>query len=432
MSSDLAVKVEGLGKRYLLPHRRTVKKSERLLAHLKEYLPFMGRQEEDYFWALKNLDFEVRQGEILGILGRNGSGKSTLLKILSGVAQPTTGRAFLKGRIASLLEVGTGFHPDLTGRENVFMSGALLGIGQKEIRSKFDEIVDFSGIEQFIDMPVKRYSSGMYVRLAYAVASLLRSDILILDEVMAVGDAGFREKSQENIEKIANDGCTVLFVSHNARAVTSICKTGMILDAGECVFQGGAKEAVAAYLRSIHHYDTPEAEASEETSFHDLTDAPRMAGDKKVIEWVSTHALDGAPTNRFRTGQSLIVRIGYSGAKVPNPYFSVLIQNEFAERVATIHSTHARNALEFPADGVVECRIDDLRLGDGTYRLMVDFGNYGGSRAALTSLDCVPNAAPIHVDLDGYVGGIGLDAYQGAVHKSVWTYGTDDQARLTG
>ena len=419
-SEQFVVKVEGLGKRYVVPHREEASKYGRLLTHLRGFVPFLRHDERDYFWALRDLSFEVKQGEILGILGQNGSGKSTLLKILSGVSQPTTGRAFLRGRVASLLEVGTGFHPDLTGRENVFMSGALLGISQREIRAKFDEIVDFSGIEQFIDMPVKRYSSGMYVRLAYAVASLLRSDILILDEVMAVGDVAFREKSQENIEKIANDGCTVLFVSHNARAVTSICRTGMILDAGECVFQGGAKEAVASYLRSIHHYDNPEAVANENASFHDLTQMERMGGGRHVLEWVSTHALDGTPANRFRTGQSLIVRIGYRDAKVPNPYFSVLIQNEFAERVATIHSTHAQDALEFPVNGVIECRIDDLRLGEGTYRLMLDFGNYGGSRAALTSLDCVPNAAPIHVDLDGYVGGIGLDAYQGAAHKSAW------------
>lgn len=429
-SEQFALKVEGLGKRYVVPHREEGGQRARLLTHLRGFVPFLRHDERDYFWALRDLSFEVKQGEILGILGQNGSGKSTLLKILSGVSQPTTGRACLKGRVASLLEVGTGFHPDLTGRENVFMSGALLGIGQREIHAKFDEIVDFSGIEQFIDMPVKRYSSGMYVRLAYAVASLLRSDILILDEVMAVGDVAFREKSQENIEKIANDGCTVLFVSHNARAVTSICRTGMILDAGECVFQGGAKEAVASYLRNIHHYDNPEAVANENASFHDLTQAQRMGGGRHVLEWVSTHALDGTPANRFRTGQSLIVRIGYRDAKVPNPYFSVLIQNEFAERVATIHSTHAQGALEFSVNGVIECRIDDLRLGDGTYRLMLDFGNYGGSRAALSSLDCVPNAAPIHVDLDGYVGGIGLDAYQGAAHKSVWKCARGEQVNV--
>lgn len=421
MSSDqFAVKVENLGKRYLVPHRGNGDRGDRLRAHLKEFLPFIGKDERDYFWALRDLSFEVKQGEILGILGQNGSGKSTLLKILSGVSPPTTGRALLRGKIASLLEVGTGFHPDLTGRENVFMSGALLGIGKSEIRAKFDQIVDFSGIEKFIDMPVKRYSSGMYVRLAYAVASMLRSDILILDEVMAVGDAAFKEKSQENIEKIANDGCTVLFVSHSARTVTSICKTGMILDGGQAVYRGSAKDAVAAYLRRIHHFDTPEAAKEEEKSHHDLTNSPRMYGEKRVLQWVSTHLADGTPSNRFATGKSLLVRIGYRNIKPEHAYFSVLLQNEFAERVATIHSTHAGGILNLSGDGVIECRIDDLRLGEGTYRLMLDYGTYRGSRAAMNSIECVPNAAVIHVDLDGYLEGIGLDAYQGAAHNSTW------------
>ena len=422
MSSSLtnfAIKVEGLGKRYVMPHRTGPSRRDRLSAHLKEFLPFIGRDDDDYFWALRDIDFEVRQGDILGILGKNGSGKSTLLKILSRVTQPSEGRALLKGRVGSLLEVGTGFHPDLTGRENVFMSGSLLGLSQRDIKAKFDEIVDFSGIEAFIDVPVKRYSSGMYVRLAYAVAALLRSDILILDEVMSVGDAAFREKSQENIEKIANEGRTVLFVSHNARAVTSICKTGMILDAGQCVFEGTAKDAVAKYLRSIHKFDS-ESAGKEDANYHDLAHAERMVGDRRVLEWVSTHAADGSPTNSFRTGESLIVRIGYNGAKVRSPYFSILIHNEFAERVATLHSTHAHEAESFPRSGVIECRIDELRLGEGTYWLMVDFGDYGGSRIAMTSLDCVPNAARIKVDLGGYLGGIGLDAYQGAAHRSAW------------
>ena len=214
MSSDVVIRVEGLGKRYVAPGRDgSDGLRARMAAHLKEYVPFLRHGEDDYFWALKDVSFEVKRGEILGILGRNGSGKSTLLKILSGITQPTEGRAWLKGRIGSLLEVGTGFHPDMTGRENIFFAGAMLGLSQREVRAKFDEIVDFSGIEEFIDMPVKRYSSGMYVRLAYSVASMLRSDILILDEVMAVGDAAFREKSQKNIEKAAKDGRTILFVS---------------------------------------------------------------------------------------------------------------------------------------------------------------------------------------------------------------------------
>ena len=421
-NSKYSVRVEGLSKRYLVPHRHeSTTHIGKIAAHMREFFPFMGRDEQDFFWALRDLSFEVRQGEILGILGRNGSGKSTLLKILSGVTQPTEGRAMMRGRVGSLLEVGTGFHPDLTGRENVFMSGVLLGLKRQEIAAKFDEIVDFSGIESFIDVPVKRYSSGMYVRLAYAVASLLRSDILILDEVMAVGDAAFREKSQENIEKIANDGRAVLFVSHSARAVTAICTTGMILDAGECVFRGSAKDAVATYMRKIHHYDTEEAARNEAATFHDLGNSPRLNSEKRMLKWVSTHRSDGTPANRFNTGDSLVVRIGYEASTARNPYFAVLIQNEFAERVATIHSTHNPTQFEWGKSGVVECVIPDLRLGEGTYHLMVDFGNYGGSRALLTSLDCVPNAATIHVELGGYLDGIGLDAYQGGVHKSSWT-----------
>jgi lipopolysaccharide transport system ATP-binding protein len=415
------VRVEGLGKRYLVPDRhQSSDRMGKLAVHMREFFPFMGHDERDFFWALRDVSFEIMPGEILGILGRNGSGKSTLLKILSGVTQPTTGRAHLRGRVGSLLEVGTGFHPDLTGRENVFMSGVLLGLKRQEIALKFDEIVDFSGIEAFIDMPVKRYSSGMYVRLAYAVASLLRCDILILDEVMAVGDAAFREKSQENIEKIANDGRSVLFVSHNARAVAAICTTGMILDSGKCVYRGSSKDAVAAYMRKIHHCDTEEGSRNEAATFHDLSNSPRLNTDKRVLKWVSTHHSDGTPANRFNTGESLVVRIGYEAATARNPYFAVLVLNEFAERVATIHSTHNPTKFEWGQSGVVECVIPDLRLGEGTYRLMLDFGNYGGSRALLTSLDCVPNAATIHVELGGYLSGVGLDAYQGAAHQSSW------------
>ncbi len=412
-----AIKIEGLGKRYLMPRHDGSRRSGRLLAHMKKFLPFAGREEGDYFWALRDLDLEIGPGEILGILGRNGSGKSTLLKIPSGVTLPTTGRAVLHGKVASLLEVGAGFHPDMTGRENVFMSGALLGISQVEIRSKFDEIVDFSGIEKFIDVPAKRYSSGMYVRLTYAVASLLRSDILILDEVMAVGDAAFREKSQENIEKLASDGQTILYVSHKARSVAAICSTGMILDAGQCVFRGAAKDSVATYLRRIHCSD---AYVSRDAATHDLMGAPRMTGGKHVLRRVSTHAPDGTLTNRFRTGQPLTVRIAYDGVMVPAPYFSVLIHNKFAERVATLHSTHQEDGPRIPETGVIDCRVDDLRPGEGTCRLMLDFGNYAGMRATMVSLDCVPNAASIHVELTGYLKGIGLDAYQGAAHPSAW------------
>jgi len=420
-SSEFAVRVTALGKRYLVPrvaHPST--RLGRLATHMKEFLPFAGRSEEDYFWALRDISFDVNPGDILGILGKNGSGKSTLLKILSGVTQPTAGRALLRGRVGSLLEVGTGFHPDLTGRENVFMSGALLGISTKQIAAKFEEIVDFSGIEPFIDVPVKRYSSGMYVRLAYSVASMLQADILILDEVMAVGDAEFREKSQRNIERVAHDGRAVLFVSHNARAVRSLCNRGIILDRGQCVFQGGAAEAVVKYLQQVHHYDSLRDDPV--ASFWDLSGEPRLyEGGPRVLAWVSTHNIDGTPSNRFRTGGTMIVRIGFENMSLRQPYFSVLVLNEYAERVTTLHSTHSVPKLSLPERGVIECRVEDLRLGEGDYRLMLDFGSYGGYRAAMTSVDCVPAAALIHMSLDDYVDGIGLDAFQGAAHRSRWT-----------
>src|ERR1700740_3732441 len=186
----------------------------------------------DYVWSLKDINFEVKQGEVLGVIGKNGAGKSTLLKILSQVTTPTTGQVKVKGRIAALLEVGTGFHPDLTGRENIFLNGAILGMTKTEIKSKLDEIVSFSGVEKYIDTPVKRYSSGMMVRLGFAVAAHLEPEILIIDEVLAVGDAEFQKKCMGKIKNVAGEGRTVLFVSHNMQAISSICKTGILLKNG--------------------------------------------------------------------------------------------------------------------------------------------------------------------------------------------------------
>jgi lipopolysaccharide transport system ATP-binding protein len=420
MSSDVVIRVEGLGKRYVAPHkvgRDTM--YARLVAHMKEFVPSMRQREDDYFWALKDVSFEVRRGDILGILGRNGSGKSTLLKILSGVTEPTTGRAWLRGRVGSLLEVGTGFHPEMTGRENIFFSGALLGLSQRNIRARFDEIVDFSGIEEFIDMPVKRYSSGMYVRLAYSVASMLQSDILILDEVMAVGDAGFREKSQKNIEKAANDGRTILFVSHNAKAVTSLCKNGLILNRGCCDYIGTAQDAVAKYMQML--YDIDKSNPNDSQTYWDLTNAPRFqASAHKVLSWISTHDDKGVPTSHFSTGRPVRFRVGFSGAETRHPYISILLHNNFGDRVATLHSTHASNSISIEGDGYVECVVDDLRLGEGTYYVMVDYGSFPGMKNGLISMDCVANAAQIEVALDGYLQGTGHDAYRGAVHRSRW------------
>ena len=203
----------------------------------------------DYVWSLRDINFEINQGDSVGIIGRNGAGKSTLLKILSQVTQPTTGKIYTKGRIASLLEVGTGFHPEMTGRENIYLNGAILGMRKHEITRKFDEIVAFSGVERYIDTPVKRYSSGMYVRLAFAVAAHLESEILIVDEVLAVGDADFQKKCLGKMNDVSKgEGRTVLFVSHNMAAVKSFCSKGIVLDKGQIVFRGDIEESMNKYI----------------------------------------------------------------------------------------------------------------------------------------------------------------------------------------
>ncbi|PWA04865.1 ABC transporter ATP-binding protein [Flavobacterium psychrotolerans] len=204
--------------------------------------------ESDYVWSLRDLNFEINQGDVVGIIGRNGAGKSTLLKLLSKVTKPTTGKIYTKGRIASLLEVGTGFHPEMTGRENIYLNGAILGMSKKEIARKFDEIVDFSGVERYIDTPVKRYSSGMYVRLAFAVAAHLESEILIIDEVLSVGDAEFQKKCLGKMNDVSSkEGRTVLFVSHNLGSLSSLCRTGILLQNGSIVGDGTIHEVLAKY-----------------------------------------------------------------------------------------------------------------------------------------------------------------------------------------
>ena len=226
-----------------------------------------NKGESDYAWALKNINFEVQQGEVLGIIGRNGAGKSTLLKILSRTTAPTTGQIKIKGRVASLLEVGTGFHPELTGRENIFLNGAILGMSKLEINRKFEEIVDFSGVERYIDTPVKRYSSGMYVRLAFAVAAHLEPEILIVDEVLAVGDAEFQKKALGKMKNVStNEGRTVLFVSHNMLAVKSLCTTGILMDKGKIQDSGQIESVIYKYTSIINQNITSFIQIEKEKS----------------------------------------------------------------------------------------------------------------------------------------------------------------------
>jgi lipopolysaccharide transport system ATP-binding protein len=251
------IKVENLSKKYLISHEsqeRYTAMRDVLANKVKKLFSFpkslqTPKVTKEEFYALKDINFEIEQGDRVGIIGRNGAGKSTLLKILSRITEPTTGMITINGRVASLLEVGTGFHPELTGRENIFLNGAILGMSRAEIRKKFDEIVDFAEVEKFLDTPVKRYSSGMYVRLAFAVAAHLEPEILIVDEVLAVGDIQFQKKCLGKMEDVSkNEGRTVLFVSHNMSAITNLCNKGMLLLHGEVVNQGDIRGAIDVYL----------------------------------------------------------------------------------------------------------------------------------------------------------------------------------------
>jgi ABC-type polysaccharide/polyol phosphate transport system ATPase subunit len=260
--SDVVIRAEGLGKKYLIGHvssrerytalRDVIARGAKGLAR-SAFDMLRGRElvagdEVEEFWALKDVSFEIERGEVVGIIGRNGAGKSTLLKILSRITEPSVGRVMIKGRVASLLEVGTGFHPELTGRENIFLNGAILGMTRAEVRRKFDEIVAFAEVEKFLDTPVKRYSSGMYVRLAFAVAAHLEPEILVVDEVLAVGDAEFQKKCLGKMQDVAGNGRTILFVSHNMSALSRICKKGILLSAGAVVLAADIERSLSFYL----------------------------------------------------------------------------------------------------------------------------------------------------------------------------------------
>jgi lipopolysaccharide transport system ATP-binding protein len=255
--ADVIIRVEGLGKKYRIRHKRPERYTalrdvvtDRIQNLFRPHVrPSNGAQAVEDFWALKDISFEVKAGEVLGIIGRNGAGKSTLLKVLSRITEPSEGRVELQGRVASLLEVGTGFHPELTGRENLFLNGAILGMSRVEIKRKFDEIVDFAEVEKFLDTPVKRYSSGMYVRLAFAVAAHLEPEILVVDEVLAVGDAQFQKKCLGKMHEVSEGGRTVLFVSHNMAAVSSLTSRGIVLNAGCLEFDGPSGAAIDHYIQ---------------------------------------------------------------------------------------------------------------------------------------------------------------------------------------
>ena len=316
----------------------------------------------EYVWALKDISFEVKKGEILGIIGKNGAGKSTLLKILSRVTGPTTGSIKTKGRIASLLEVGTGFHPEMTGRENVYLNGAILGMTKKEINAKIDEIIAFSGCERYIDTPTKRYSSGMTVRLAFAVAAFLEPDILVVDEVLAVGDAEFQKKAIGKMQDISNsEGRTVLFVSHNMAAVKSLCTRGVVLENGGVGYNGGVNEGISYYLSN-----NTKSTNSGSISFENKKN--------RKINYIKLSNANHQITDNFFMNDSMNITVGIKNDVITNDVkLSLLIISSSGEKIAAVRSDESMNFKHDYVKGDFEFKIEieNLNLMPKTYFVTV-------------------------------------------------------------
>ncbi len=339
------------------------------------------RRPNDTFWALKDVNFEVERGEVIGIIGRNGAGKSTLLKILSRITYPTEGQIRIRGRVGSLLEVGTGFHPELTGRENIYFNGAILGMKKREIDEKFDEIVKFSGVEKFLDTPVKRYSSGMQVRLAFSVAANLDPEILVIDEVLAVGDAAFQKKCLGKMGEVAEGGRTVLFVSHNMDAVKKLCTKGYLISEGQLTQMGDVDDVVAQYISS----------ANEGLSLGDLINTPNR--NKNYYPFL-TNITIGGKDNVVRYGTPMTIIINYNfPKKIINPQFVIIIKNLYGITVFKLLSDWQLN--NFPnsivGSGEVRCNIQFLPLMPGEYFIDLLLWQLG------EQLDGIENATKITV-----------------------------------
>jgi len=323
----------------------------------------------DEFWALKNVSFDAQQGEVIGVIGRNGAGKSTLLKILTRITEPTSGEATINGRVGSLLEVGTGFHPELTGRENIYMNGTILGMKKKEIDSKLEQIVEFSEISEFIDTPVKRYSSGMYVRLAFSVAAHLDPEILLIDEVLAVGDVGFQKKCLGKMNDVSSEGRTILFVSHNMAAIKSLCDRVILIDDGYNVMDGLPEAVTNEYL------DRMSEMTQRGTGIVDLTNHPgRKKHFDRFVELTELKVLDsvGNPAEHINPLEETRIEISYKiikeiGAGVN---FDIAFSNTSGQRVCSFATALFRTAFSLPSrKGVVTCVIPSLPLAPGRYSL---------------------------------------------------------------
>lgn len=382
------IEIENVSKKYQIGTRASYSS---LRDSFSQLFIARSKKKRDEFWALKDIQFKIAPGESLGVIGRNGAGKSTLLKILSQITPPTTGKITMRGRVASLLEVGTGFHPELTGRENIFLNGAILGMSRLEIKKKFDEIVDFAGIEQFLDTPVKRYSSGMYVRLAFAVAAHLEPEILIVDEVLAVGDAEFQKKCIGKMEEVTKkDGRTVLFVSHNLITIQSLCKTTVLLENGQIKKMGETKGVIDTYLNDRA---TPRSGLNNTVQL----DGRGNAGG---IRFTGVHISNTEGSDVLASDDKLKIVLKYS-SDVPEAITDArivmtIVSISSGQTVLRLDSDVAAKTIgqHLRPEGEIVCETDQINLAEGRYSADIDFLIQG------TSQDHIKNAGEFAVVTD--------------------------------
>jgi len=368
--SDAVIKVENLSKKYVIAHQANGRGRHGTLRDaitdgFKSVSKRFTRQSDvngsrEDFWALNDVSFEIKQGDRVAIIGRNGAGKSTLLKILSRITEPTRGRITIEGRVASLLEVGTGFHAELSGRENIFLNGAILGMSKEEIKRKFDEIVAFSEVEKFLDTPVKRYSSGMYVRLAFAVAAHLEPEILIVDEVLAVGDMEFQQKCLGKMESVANEGRTVIFVSHNMSAVQNLCERSILLRGGKLISEGGTKEIVKEYLSYL-----------TKSAADPFRNNPERSGSGEIrLTGAELLNSDRIPTTHPVSGENITVVLDYETLVEVRSFDVVMtIYNHLGVAVTNLNTRVSGFAVKPSMKGKIYCEIENLPLPLGEYRI---------------------------------------------------------------
>lgn len=362
------ISVKGIGKKYEIgAYQQDSMLREHItawLTHPLQQVKSSFNQQTEEFWALKDISFEVKEGEVLGIIGKNGAGKSTLLKILSRITTPTEGEAIIRGRVASLLEVGTGFNTELTGRENIFLNGSILGMSRVEIKKKFDSIVDFSGVEKFIDTPVKRYSSGMHVRLAFAVAAHLEPEILVVDEVLAVGDAEFQKKCLGKMDEVAKSGRTVLFVSHNMAAINSLTSRSLYLKNGKIYYSGPTQKAIDKYI----------SESQTPRTNQNFVDLKRSLGKGRtqITDFFLTD-LQGNHVGCAMTGRPLVINLKYTSKlqkELHNVKVGIIVKSNYGYKLTNLNSRFSQSKFEkLPPAGIIRCKLNKFPITIGSYSL---------------------------------------------------------------